>query len=111
MLYCRAAILDPIFPPMENVGPPRPADPSSCERVTSVGAQPKMEYADFNVPGHLPPSGNFEQELPEILGGTTSIPVLREFPLPVPASQNFRVDASRLRRGLNRMNMVKFRHI
>jgi hypothetical protein len=95
-----AALLDPRLLPMENVGPPRPADPSCCERVTSVGAQPKLEYDDFNVPGRLPPGENFEQELPEILGGTIAIVVVREFPLPVPASQNVRVEASQLMRGL-----------
>jgi hypothetical protein len=56
-----AALLEPILLPMENVGPPRPADPSCCERVTSVGAQPKLEYDDFNVAGRLPPGENFEK--------------------------------------------------
>jgi hypothetical protein len=100
MFYCRAALFDPRFLPMENIGPPRPADPSCCERVTSVGAQPNLEYDDFNFPGRMPPGENFERELPELLGEATAMAVVRNLPLPVPESQNVRVDASRLRRGV-----------
>jgi hypothetical protein len=60
-----------------------------------------VNYDNFGVLGRLLPSGHFEPELPELLGKTTPVTVVRDLPLPLPESPpHVRVDASLLRSGV-----------